>query len=179
MRLLLCCACWLVGPALALEQGWVSWVMDGDTVLLVAEGQAEPVRLRIGGIDAPESCQPGGEDARDALIARVLRKTVRVQTQGQDSYGRQIGRLWVDQQDVGAELVRAGWAWAYSHRTGRGPYAALQRQAQRARVGVFAAEQSPMSPAVFRQFHGSCHDAAPDQPPVRRALPQTGHSGSR
>ena len=48
--------------------GWVSWVMDDDTVLLVREGQKEPVKLRIEGIDAPEICQPGGPEARDAMI---------------------------------------------------------------------------------------------------------------
>ena len=172
---------WLLAwPAWPFGQAWVSWVMDGDTVLLVPTGEREPVNFRIQGMDAPESCQPGGERSRDALIALVLRRTVQVEVLGQDSYGRQLGRLRLDGQDVGAEMVRAGWAWAYSYRTGRGPYAALQREAERERRGVFAARQSPMSPALFRQFHGSCHadEGAEAQAPVRR-VPQTGQSGSR
>ena len=179
----------LLGPALAArahpdtagqgeQSAWVSWVMDGDTLLLLPEGQHEPLRVRLLGIDAPELCQPGGEAARDALIALVLRRTVRLQLQGQDSYGRQLGHVWRDTQDVAAEMVRSGWAWAYQHRTGRGPYAALQRQAERERVGVFAARETAMSPAVFRQFHGSCHTAPEFQAPLGR-VPQTGHSGSR
>ena len=181
--LLLCAASALHGAGRAqapsVQTAWVSWVMDGDTVLLVTDAQREPVRLRLQGIDAPESCQPGGQQAREALMARVLRKTVRVAALGEDSYGRQLGRLWVDEQDVAAELVRSGWAWAYQYRTGRGPYAALQRQAQRERLGLFAAAQTAMSPAVFRQFHGACHDLPVDQAPVLRAVPQTGQSGSR
>ena len=173
----LLCLC-LHGPVSAESQAWVSWVMDGDTVLLVPEGQSEPFRLRLQGIDAPESCQPGGERARDALIALVLRKTVQVHTHGQDSYGRELGSLWIDGKDVAAELVRAGWAWAYSHRTGRGPYAALQREAERDRRGLFAARETAMSPAVFRQFHGSCHAENGHQAPVQRA-PHTGQAGSR
>jgi len=172
---------WLMtGPAWSFEQAWVSWVMDGDTVLLLPAGEREPVKFRIQGIDAPESCQPGGERSRDALIALVLRRTVQVEPLGQDSYGRQLGRLRLDALDVGAEMVRSGWAWAYRYRTGRGPYAALQREAQRARRGVFAARETAMSPAVFRQFHGSCHtdDGGSAQAPVRR-VPQTGQSGSR
>ena len=172
---------WLLGaPALALERAWVSWVMDGDTVMLVPEGEAgrEPVRLRIQDIDAPESCQPGGEAAREALMALVLRRTVRVEEQGQDSYGRQLGRLYVDGRDVGAEMVRDGQAWAWRHRTGRGPYAALQREAERSRRGLFASAQTAMAPAVFRQFHGSCHPEGASQVPVRR-VPQTGQAGSR
>ena len=169
-----------------IQNAWVSWVMDGDTVLFLPEGAREAVRLRLLGIDAPELCQPGGEAARDALIARVLHRTVRVQVVGQDSYGRQLGHLWLDtqdKQDVAADMVRSGWAWAYQHRTGRGPYAALQRQAERERVGVFAARETAMSPAVFRQFHGSCHAGADAQSPQIQAplgrVPQTGHSGSR
>ena len=43
--------------------GWVSWVMDGDTVLVVRPGQKEPVKLRLEALDAPETCQPGGPAA--------------------------------------------------------------------------------------------------------------------
>ncbi len=180
-RALLGLCCWLAAlPVLAQTQiqAWVSWVRDGDTVLLVPEGQREPIKLRIQGIDAPESCQSGGEHARDALIALVHRRQVRVALHGQDSYGRHLGQLWLGEQDVGAEMVRSGWAWAYSHRTGRGPYAALQRDAQKDRQGLFAARQTAMSPAVFRQFHGSCHLQLEGQAPVQR-VPHTGQAGSR
>ncbi len=153
------CACVWPWPAQASEVwfGWVSWVMDGDTVVLVRQGQQEPVRLRIEGMDAPETCQPGGQEAREALIRLALRKPVQVVDHGQDSYGRQIGRLSVDGVDLGAEMVRSGMAWAYSFRTGKGPYAGLQRQAQKQNRGLFAARDAAMSPAVFRKFHGSCH----------------------
>ena len=136
--------------------GWVSWVMDGDTVLVVRSGQKEPVKLRLDAVDAPETCQPGGPAARDAMIALALRKPVQVQSLGHDSYGRDIGRLSVEGVDLGAEMVRSGMAWAYRFRTGRGPYAALQRQAQKEKRGLFAGRDAPMSPALFRKFNGRC-----------------------
>jgi micrococcal nuclease len=142
-------------------KGWVSWVMDGDTVLLVREGHHEPVKLRIEGIDAPETCQPGGMQSRDTMIRLALRKQVQVIEHGQDTYGRQIGRLSVDGTDLGAEMVLQGMAWAYKFRTGKGPYAALQRQAQKQKRGLFAAGESAMSPPVFRKFHGTCHGLEP------------------
>ena len=148
---------------------WVSWVMDGDTVLLVPDGGGEPLKWRLQDIDAPERCQAGGEAARDALISMVHRQSVQYVWRAQDSYGRQIGRLIVQGQDVGAELVRSGHAWAYSYRTGRGPHAALQRQAQRERRGLFAAEAQPLSPALFRQFQGSCHEEGRPPAPVQNA----------
>ena len=157
--------CWLVlalsghsgVQASEVWTGWVSWVMDGDTVLLVRHGQLEPVKLRIDGIDAPEICQPGGMQARDTMIRLALRKSVEVDDRGQDIYGRQVGRLSVDGVDLGAEMVRSGMAWAYRFRTGKGPYAGLQRQAQTQKMGVFAAPEAAMSPPVFRKFHGTCH----------------------
>jgi endonuclease YncB( thermonuclease family) len=130
--------------------------MDGDTVLLVRQGQPEPVKLRIDGIDAPETCQPGGMASRDELIRLVLRKQVQVADLGQDSYGRQLGRLSVDGVDVGGEMVRSGMAWAYHFRTSRGPYAALQRAAEKQKKGVFSGAEAAMSPPVFRRFHGAC-----------------------
>lgn len=136
--------------------GWVSWVMDGDTVLVVRPNHQEPVKLRLDALDAPETCQSGGAAARDAMIALALRKPVLVQLLGHDSYGRDIGRLSVDGVDLGAEMVRSGMAWAYRFRTGRGPYAALQRQAQKEKRGVFAGREEPMSPALFRKFNGRC-----------------------
>ncbi len=136
--------------------GWVSWVMDGDTVVLIRSGQSAPVKLRIEGIDAPEICQTGGQASRDALIRLVLRKPVQVQDQGQDVYGRHIGRLSMEGDDLGAEMVRMGHAWAYRFRTGSGPYARLQREAQSQKTGMFAHGQAAMSPSLFRKIHGPC-----------------------
>ncbi len=136
---------------------WVSWVMDGDTLLLVPQGQQEPVKVRIDGIDAPETCQPGGEASRDAMIRLALRKTVQVQELAQDHYGRQVVQVRLDGVDLGAEMVRSGMAWAYRYRVGRGPYAELQKTAQKEKRGLFAVPDMAMAPPVFRQFHGTCH----------------------
>ena len=158
------CQCWVavcLSSACGLQAAetwpaWVSWVMDGDTVLLVRSDQSEPVKLRIDGIDAPETCQPGGMASRDALIGLTLRKSVQVTDLGHDHYGRQVGRLSVDSMDVGSEMVRSGMAWAYQFRTSQGPYAALQRVAQKQKKGIFSSSEAAMSPPVFRRFHGTC-----------------------
>lgn len=154
--------CLLAWPALGLAQptvttAWVSWVMDGDTLLLVPQGQKEPVKVRVDGIDAPESCQPGGEAAREAMIRLAMRKTVQVREFGQDHYGRQVAQVSIDGVDLGAEMVRTGMAWAYRYRAGAGPYAKLQKRAQEDQRGLFGASETAMTPAVFRKFHGSCH----------------------
>lgn len=156
--LLLLWTCAWAGPASAeVRSGWVSWVMDGDTLLVVLDGESEPVRVRIRDIDAPESCQPGGEAAREAMVVLALRQRVEVDRAAEDVYGRQVARVMRGELDLGAEMVRSGMAWAYRFKTGKGPYARWQRQAQQERRGLFAARETAMSPPVFRQFHGSCH----------------------
>ena len=152
----------LAGPVVWADEAvatiaWVSWVMDGDTVLLVKPGQAEPVKLRVEAIDAPEICQPGGEASRDAMIRLALRKSVQVDERGHAHYGRQVARLSIDGIDLGAEMVRTGMAWAYRYRVGAGPYAKLQKVAQKDKRGLFAASDAAMAPPVFRKFHGTCH----------------------
>lgn len=153
---MLCYSMSFAAPTPEVWTGWVSWVVDGDTVLLLRPGQAQPISLRIDGIDAPESCQPGGQASRDAMLVLAFRQSVQVEPSGRDVYGRQVGRLILDGRDLGAEMVRTGMAWAYRYRTGRGPYARLQRAAQKQKVGLFARQAAPMSPALFRTFHGRC-----------------------
>jgi micrococcal nuclease len=151
------CLCLAAGIAAAeARQGWVSWVMDGDTLLVVLDDQHEPVKVRIKDIDAPESCQPGGQASRDAMIDLVLRHRVQIERVSDDVYGRLVARVRRGELDLGAEMVRTGMAWAYHFKTGKGPYARLQRQAQQERIGLFSARETAMSPPVFRQFHGSC-----------------------
>lgn len=163
---IICCA-WL-GTGLALLpacawakpvlwQGWVSWVIDGDTLTFLPQGQSTSVRVRLDGVDAPESCQPGGEEARNALLGLVHRKSVQIKVWREDSYGRWIGTVYHGGQDVNETMVRQGWAWAYSFKVGKGPYAQAQREAQSQRLGVFGAADAAMAPPVFRRFHGTCH----------------------
>ena len=154
---LLCVCAWSSQACAELRSGWVSWVMDGDTLLVVLDDQHEPIKVRVKDIDAPESCQPGGEAAREAMIALAMRQRVEVDLVAEDVYGRQVARVMRGELDLGAEMVRTGMAWAYRFKTGKGPYARWQRQAQQQRIGLFAAKETAMSPPVFRQFHGSCH----------------------
>jgi len=142
--------------------GVVSYVTDGDTLWVrpVSGGPAWQVRLE--GIDAPEICQASGIEARAALAARVLHRRVQVALTTQDSYQRWLGRVSLDDQDVGEWLVRHGHAWSYRFKSDRGPYGAFEARARQARIGLWQ-DADAMPPRRFRQAHGSCH---PDRSPV-------------
>lgn len=158
------CAAWPAaagaqGGALVEHPATVVHVTDGDTVWVeLGDAGLLPggrVKVRIDGIDAPESCQMGGPEARAALAQRLYGRTVRIHLHRQDAYARWLGRLRHEGEDVGAWMVAQGLAWSYRPPSGRGPYDAEEAQAREARRGLFA-HPDPMPPRVFRQWHGPC-----------------------
>lgn len=146
-------------PANAAWSGVVTYVVDGDTVRVRPPGGGKPVSIRLDGIDAPEICQAFGTASRDALMRRVLGKRVQVHGARHDDYGRLLARVELNGEDAGQWMVARGLAWSYRYRSSPGPYAAQQRRAKAAGLGVFSTAQGapPVYPAQFRKQHGSCH----------------------
>lgn len=141
----------------------VTHVTDGDTVWVRPARGGAPLAIRIQGIDAPEICQVYGEASRDALARRVLKRQVKVVTQAQDDYGRALAKVTLDKADVAAWLVERGYAWSDRFRTNTGPYTDEEKQARRARRGLWKAD-GPEEPSEFRKRHGSCHEPRAERP---------------
>ena len=100
-------------PALALDYtGRVVGISDGDTLTLLTP-EKQQIRVRLGEIDTPESRQPYGERAKQALSDLAFGKEARVVVQDTDKYGRTVGRVYVGRVDVNADMVRQGAAWVY------------------------------------------------------------------
>ena len=133
--------------------GVVTHVTDGDTVWVREDGR-KPVSVRLHGIDAPERCQDGGEEATEALAARVLKRQVHVDTRAVDGYGRLVGTVTLGGEDIGEWLVMQGHAWSPGFRNAQGPYAEAERLARSRRRGLFA--RPAIEPKVFRKEHGAC-----------------------
>ncbi|TWO68292.1 thermonuclease family protein [Caenimonas sedimenti] len=136
-------------------QGVVSHVTDGDSLWVRPADGAEPVEIRLLHLDAPEGCQAFGAQARAALARRVLHQKAIVRTRGQDDYGRTLARIQFQGEDLGAWLVRGGYAWSTGNRKSPGPYAAFEAQARDARQGLWA-EPGAQRPRDFRRTHGRC-----------------------
>ena len=148
------------GVASPSAQRWsavVVYVVDGDTLRVRQAPGAPLLNVRIEGMDAPESCQPGGTDATFALRTRLQGRTVALVGQRRDTYGRVLARVWLDQQDVGRWMVSQGHAWSYRRGRHPGPYAGEQKHARASGQGVFARGlEPPLEPARFRKTHGPC-----------------------
>lgn len=143
--------------------GIVIRVVDGDTVWVKPVGQSasKPYwRIRLLGMDAPESCQAHGREATQALTKRLLQQRVTVAWHKPDVYGRWLATLSGpgSSQDVGAWMVGEGHAWSYRYKKNVGPYARQEQQARAAKRGLFAASDA-LEPRVFRRTHGSCRSA--------------------
>jgi endonuclease YncB( thermonuclease family) len=135
--------------------GQVSRIVDGDTLWLKTAPDAEPVVIRIEGIDAPESCQPGGADATQALTRLALNRNVSVRIVARDEHARVVGKVFDDTVDVGDRMVRDGHAWSARFKYDRGPYVAEERMAIALKRGLHS-EGGAVMPREFRQRNGEC-----------------------
>jgi endonuclease YncB( thermonuclease family) len=135
--------------------GEVSRIVDGDTLWLKTAAASEPVVVRIEGIDAPESCQPGGAEATQALTQLALNRNVTVRISARDDYGRTVGKVFDGSTDVGDRMVRDGHAWSMRFKYDRGPYVSEERMAIALKRGLHG-EGGAVMPRDFRQRHGEC-----------------------
>jgi endonuclease YncB( thermonuclease family) len=146
-------------------------VVDGDTVWVRRADslRAAPIKIRLHGLDAPERCQAGGSESRQALAGRLSGERVRVHPLGRDDHGRLLARLQRREADVGAWLVAQGWAWSDGRGRRGGRYGSEQRAAQAAGRGLHA-DPAAIRPRDFRQRFGPC----PADPVRARGSPSGG-----
>jgi micrococcal nuclease len=140
-------------------QGIVIHVTDGDTLRvrpLGSNSKSDSLRVRIDGIDAPESCQRYGVQSTAALKKLILSKHVTVLSKRFDDYGRDVAKITFNSVDVGGWMVKNGHAWSYHYRLSAGPYGQEEEAAARTKLGLFA-DTSAIEPKIFRREHGSCY----------------------
>jgi endonuclease YncB( thermonuclease family) len=115
-------------------------VVDGDTV------EVQGVKIRMHGIDAPESeqqCQHAngefwacGKQSTLSLVEKINGSRIRCVGRDQDRYGRVIAVCFSGEMDLNAWMVSQGWAVSYSRYSK--DYASHEEVAQSARLGVWA-----------------------------------------
>lgn len=110
-------------------KGRIVRVTDGDTFTLLDERQTLR-KIRLAGIDAPESAMPYGLHATLYLESLVFGKNVEAVTYKQDRYGRTVATLMFGAQDVNLAMLQAGLAWHYKHYAKEQPAAQAQAYAQ-------------------------------------------------
>jgi endonuclease YncB( thermonuclease family) len=159
------------GLTLASDLTGQASVIDGDTL------EIHRTRIRLWGIDAPESSQlcrgadslqyRCGAKAANDLDAFIARRPVSCIPISLDQYGRTVASCSVGGIDLGEWLVRNGLALDWPQYS-RGKYHAAQRDADHAGRGIWAG--SYVAPWLYRACirqggaPGGCSDDAGAHP---------------
>ena len=150
-------------------QVWVVSVTDGDTIHVVPEGETEPMKVRLAGIDAPEKDQPYGTESTALLESLALGKQLTLavictnrnpgcpggdECECTDFYGRRVGVLYEStwRHSINKELVEHGLA--YNWRSYGMLYGGnrAQRRDREKRIGVWQRHGGEVRPWSHR--HG-------------------------
>lgn len=91
--------------------GKVVSIHDGDTITIL-QGKQQ-IKVRLFGIDAPELKQPYGKKSKQFLASLIAGQVVKVEPNGKDKYKRTLGIIHFKGQDINAQMVLNGYAWAY------------------------------------------------------------------
>lgn len=118
----------------------VTRAVDGDTVDV--ELDSGPMRVRLHGANTPERGQALYSEAADALRDLVQGGEVVIEPVEQDRYGRMVGRVYAGDDDVGAELIKLGMAYADRRYLGQidgdESYCEHEHAARQAKLGLWA-----------------------------------------
>lgn len=132
--------------------GEVVSIADGDTFTLLTADKRQ-VKIRLHGIDAPESKQAFGQVSKQFLAGLVFKKKVYIKDNGQDRYGRTIGIVYLtsamEAPSVNEELLKSGLAWHYKKYDQNAEWAKLEQVARDGKKGLWK-DASPMAPWDFR-----------------------------
>lgn len=132
----------------------VNYVLDGDTIS-VTKSNSTKYRIRLSYIDAPEiahngkESQPYGLEAKAFLMSMILNKTVLIKENGNDPYGRFLGEVYLGKLNINQEMVKNGYAWAYSYNANQN-YVSLEKTARMKKLGLWKGT-NPINPYIWRK----------------------------
>jgi len=130
-------------------QGKVVNVVDGDTIYVLHNGDVEKIRLAQ--IDCPENDQPYGNAAKEHVIKLASQKNVTVYPLTKDKYGRTVARVILpENKSLNIKLIEDGLAWHYKKYSEDKKLAALEKEVQRKRVGLWQSK-NPIPPWEWRK----------------------------
>lgn len=154
-RIILCLLlCAFPVPSFAAESfdGKVVRVADSDSITVLTD-QKRQIKVRLYGIDCPESRQAYGSRAKQFTSGKVFGQRVHVEVMDVDRYGRTVGIVTTaDGTVVNRELLAYGMAWVYTAYC-KAPlcreWKQVEQKARQAKVGLWA-DKSPVSPWKWR-----------------------------
>ena len=165
-------------------EGKVLSVLDGDTIIVLDATVNRQHLVRLRGTDAPELAQAYGQQARQRLASLLADKSVKVEFKSTDRYGRLIGRVLLEDEDVALTQLSAGLTWYYTNYTNelstedKRLYTQAEQAARAARRGLWQ-EGAPVSPWDFRSSKGLTDEPVLEGEPARPVQSEAALLGNR
>ena len=130
-------------------KGKVVGVADGDTITVLNTAKKQ-YKIRLLGIDAPESKQDFGTKSKQYLSSLVFGKEVTVKSTGTDRYKRHLGTVFIGNININLEMVKKGLAWHYKYYSDDKELANAELQARASKVGLWS-HTSQIAPWDYRK----------------------------
>lgn len=111
---------------------------------------ARKYRIRLRGIDAPESAMPYGKEAKEELTKVLQGKSLRVLVFDEDRYGRYVGDIYCNGIFAQEVMLKKGLAWHYTAYDKRPELDKWEKEARAKRIGLWAS-RNPEMPWEWRK----------------------------
>ncbi|WP_341880859.1 thermonuclease family protein [Synechococcus sp. UW140] len=130
-------------------------VGDGDTIRVSTPSGTNKTTVRLACIDAPETSQVLGIDARQALQAELpIGTEVSLRPKATDRYGRTVAEVLRGNTNINQALVAAGAAfvyWQYIEGCDRETYSRLENEARLKSLGIWHVPGGIQRPWDYRR----------------------------
>lgn len=128
--------------------GKVVSIADGDTITVLLDRMQH--RIRVAGIDAPESGQAFGTKAKKILGDKVFGQEVKIEWKERDRYKRIVGEVYLGERRICLEMVAEGYAWHFKKYSDDQELARAEKEARDGKKGLWA-DPSPVPPWEYRR----------------------------
>jgi endonuclease YncB( thermonuclease family) len=116
-------------------------VTDGDTIVVLTSDKQQ-IKIRLEGIDCPESNQDYGNRAKQATVNLCFEKEVIIKKTGEDRYGRILAYVYFGDLCINKQLLSLGMAWHYKQYNKDQELARLELDAREKKIGLWTQPNS-------------------------------------
>lgn len=122
---------------------------DGDSIDFY-DG-TDTLKIRLKHIDAPERNQAYSKESWQFLRNLIYNKEVVLKYNNtKDRYGRIIGVVFINDENVNKTLVKSGYAWYFKKYSDDTKYADLEKEARQQKKGLWL-DENPIPPWQWRK----------------------------
>jgi len=147
----LCASCNISGTGSKMlnKNGIITKVSDGDSVDFY-DGK-DTLKIRLQHIDAPERNQAFSKESWQFLRKLIHKQKVVLRYENtKDRYGRIIGIVFINDENVNKTLVEEGYAWHFKRYSDDATYSDLEKRARSQKRGLWF-DKNPIPPWQWRK----------------------------